>query len=79
GRIKSSSTVLFEMYRAVRQAARQTRAGGNIICSASPEVAELLMEEEPSYLEGMESKLGVKIVINTDVNMHQEKFHVWVE
>ncbi|MDH5637263.1 MAG: Rne/Rng family ribonuclease [Nitrospinota bacterium] len=79
GRIKSSATILFEMYRAIRQIAGQTPGGGNVICSASPEVAELLMEEEPSYLEGMENDLGVNIVINTDPNMHQEKFHVWIE
>jgi len=79
GRIKSSSTILFEMYRAIHQAARQAPRGSNVVCSANQDVAELLMEEEPSYLEEMEQELGVNIVINTDPNMHQEKFHVWIE
>ena len=79
GRIKSTSTVLYEMYRAIRAAALEAKAGACVTCSASPEVAELLMEEEPSYLERIERDMGVKIAIHADFDLRQDRFTVRTE
>jgi ribonuclease G len=78
GRIKSAATILYEMYRAINATAREAKPGATLVLSAAPELAELLMEE-PFYIEGMEAGLGVKIVINSDHNMHQEKFQIRTE
>ena len=76
GRVKSSATVLYEVYREIRRVVGEAEKGGELICSVAPGVAEMMFEEESVYLEALEKELGVKITINTDFKQHQERFSV---
>ncbi|MBI5815089.1 MAG: Rne/Rng family ribonuclease [Nitrospinae bacterium] len=77
GVVKSTLTVLYELYREIRRVASHAPGGEKkIICEVSPGVAELLFEEESAHLDHMEEELDVEIVINPDAKLHQERFEV---
>ena len=77
GVVKSNLTVLYEVYREIRRVASHSSNGEKkIVCEVSPGVAELIFEEESAHLDHMENELGVEIVINQDVKLHQERFEV---
>lgn len=76
GRIKSSTTVLHEIYREIIRIAAQSEDKQEINVSVSREVAELMFEEESAYLDELENELGVKVIVKTDYDLHQERYIV---
>lgn len=76
GVIKSSATVLYELYREIRRVARDLDSSRTMVCVVSPGVADLLFHEESYYLERLEQDLDMKLEIETDSMLHQERFAV---
>ena len=76
GVIKSATTVLYELYREIRRVASAEGEGKTIACSVSPEVADLVFDEESAYLEELERELLVNIAINTDETLRVEEYKV---
>jgi ribonuclease G len=77
GVIKSSLTKLYEVYREIRRvAARQQGSERVVTVAVPPSVADLMFEEESSYLDRLETELGVTIAISPDERLSQEDFEV---
>lgn len=76
GVIKSATTVLHEVYREIRRTARMEGKGRFVVCDVSPDVADLMFDDESAYLDLLGEELGIKIAINTDLSLHIEEFKV---
>lgn len=77
GAVKSSATVLCEVYREIQRVAAKLAGGErDIRVMVPPGVAGLMFEEEPGHLDRLETELGVRISVNTDYTLHQERFEV---
>lgn len=77
GVVKSSLTKLYEVYRDIRRvAARRQKDERLITITVPPGVADLMFEEESSYLDKLEKELKIKIAINPDENLSQEDYEV---
>ncbi|MBP1729858.1 MAG: ribonuclease [Deltaproteobacteria bacterium] len=75
GYIRSRSTVCYDVLRALRAACRKEE-GKQFTVRLSPEVAQLLYEEEKASLEYLENTFGTKINITADPRMSIENFEV---
>ncbi|MBF0171249.1 MAG: Rne/Rng family ribonuclease [Nitrospinae bacterium] len=76
GVVKSPHTVLYEVYREIRRVAGSVGRERLVVCNVAPAVADLMFDDESDYLDEMERRLDIKIAINTDYSLHQERFTV---
>ncbi|MEE9274284.1 MAG: Rne/Rng family ribonuclease [bacterium] len=76
GAIKSPLTVSFEALREVRRLRRLHELSDKFLVNVSPDVADLLLEEERRHVESLEKSLDVQLVIKADPELHQEGFEV---
>ncbi len=77
GFVKSPTTVCYEIFRELRKIG-SGKPDNKIIIIAHPSVADLLYEEERELLEELEKDYGLKVIIKTDKNFHQEYYEVSV-
>jgi ribonuclease G len=75
GRVKSTGTVCLELRREVLKHRRRSPRGG-IMLRANPEVVAALEGEERAVLEDLESRLGGKVLLRGDAQLHHEQFDV---
>jgi ribonuclease G len=76
GVVKSPATVLYEVYREIRRVSGAVGRERLVVCNVAPAVADLMFDDESDYLDEMERRLAIKIAINTDYTLHQERFTV---
>jgi ribonuclease G len=81
GRIKAVSTICLSLRREVlRLRDEGTRWDGShrhdVLVRVHPEVARALQQEERSILDELEESLGVSILVQSDPDLHQERFDV---
>lgn len=74
GFLRSHETLCYEILRAIKKLARH--GINRITITAHPLVAELLSDEEMLWIEDIETKHGVKVIISADNKMHQENYTV---
>ncbi len=79
GSVKSSATVLSEIFSAAdRIAARRNSPGGGdsreLTLRVHPEVAKSLKSKGNSHLEDLEATVGANILVRGDSSMHPERF-----
>jgi len=75
GYIKSSRTICYEVFRAIRRSftgAEEKKA----LVTVNSMVADMLYEEERQGVEDLEKEFEKKIVIKADPNLHQEQYEV---
>lgn len=72
---KSRRTVSFEVFREIEREA--LNPNDNIVVFANPEVTKRISGEEKSHVEKLEQRLGRRITIKTDPDLHVEQFEVF--
>jgi ribonuclease G len=75
GAVKSLRTVTYEVFRQVIKEAG-AMAGTKVVVVVHPKVADLLYGEERESLEELERRVGRKLVVKTDYNLHQEEYQI---
>jgi ribonuclease G len=76
GAIKSSTTICYEILREIRRAATTFEKRRKIMVRLHPVVADLLLEDEGSFLESLEDRFQKQIVIKGDYDLHEEQYEV---
>ena len=74
GFVKSPRTVAYEIFGKLRRMNLQSNS--TVMINANPIVAELLSDEERQGVEGIEKKYNVKLIINKEEGIHQEKYDI---
>ncbi len=77
GRIKSTTTVCYEILRAIEREARGR--SGTVVVVANQEVSDQLVDEEQEALEGLEHRLQIQVRVDSSVSSHREQFEVRFE
>ena len=75
GFLKSKETICYEIFRGIKKEAAKI-PGNKIFVALHPEVADLIYEEERSYLEDLENHIKKKIIIKVKENLHIEQFEI---
>lgn len=77
GSIKSSKTICYEVFDKIQRAVENGNSNKKkILINVHPQVADLLLGEESSYLDRMEGILNKKIIVKADYDMHQEQYEL---
>ncbi|MEM9554824.1 MAG: Rne/Rng family ribonuclease [Acidobacteriota bacterium] len=75
GRIKSLSTISLELRRQIlRQRARYS--GSQVLLRVHPDIATVLQREERSILLELERELRAEILLQSDPELHHERFDI---
>jgi len=77
GRIKSPSTVCFELFRDIDRLRRQTRKLGPLTVNLHPDVADYLLTEEAGNLNTIQEQIGQKLTIRAMTDFHHEQFEIF--
>jgi ribonuclease G len=75
GKVKSNSTMIFEVQREIRRLA-PSLDGKRLIIRANPEVAAEMELERNVILEGVTSLNGTEVVIRPDPALHHEQYDI---
>jgi ribonuclease G len=75
GTVKSTETVVYEIFREITRAVRQFEAGRLLVIAATKVVAKIL-EEEPAAIAELEEFIGKTIRLQADEQYAQEQFDV---
>jgi ribonuclease G len=78
GNVRSRQTVAYEIFRQVQREAARSIASQTIFVNAHPSVADVLYGEEYPQLEGVEQRLGRRVVVRAQLHMHPERYEVYV-
>jgi ribonuclease G len=77
GRVKSPSTVTYEMFREIDRLRRSTSKLGPLTINVHPDVADYLLTEEAEYLEQLQRELGQRFTIRSMDAFHVEQFELF--
>ena len=75
GRIKSTATICLNLRKELLHL-RGRMGQSEILLRVNPEIARALQQEEKAILTELERSLGVHILIQSDPEMHHERFNV---
>ena len=75
GYVKSKTTVCAEILRRLRRDGATFKSDG-IVITCNPEIADLLVTVEQSYLEEQEKRLQKRIIVAAKKRFHVEKFEL---
>lgn len=75
GTVKSPRTTAYDALREVRRRA-ETMVGTVVVLRVHPAVARLIEEEERSYVERLEVRIGRRIVVRAAADFHREQFEL---
>jgi ribonuclease G len=75
GYVKSKTTVCAEILRRLRRDGNTFKTDG-IVITCNPEIADLLVTVEQSYLEELEKRLQRRIIVAAKKRFHIEKFEL---
>jgi ribonuclease G len=73
GRIKSIATICLNLRKELLRLRGKT-LGREILLRVHPEVARALQQEERAILEEVERSLGVHVMLQSDSELHHERF-----
>ncbi|MCX8070623.1 MAG: Rne/Rng family ribonuclease [Thermodesulfovibrionales bacterium] len=74
GFVKSPRTVAYEIFGKLRR--MNLQPNNTVMINANPLVAELLSDEERQGVESIERKYSVKLIVNKEEGIHQEKYDI---
>jgi ribonuclease G len=75
GFTKSKVTICYEIFREIKKEADKI-PGNKIFVAMHPDVADLIYEQERTYLEQLENLIRKKIIIKVKENLHIEEFEI---
>jgi ribonuclease G len=76
GRIKSVATICLKLRKELLRQRGRTGQGGELLLRVHPEIARALQHEERAILEELERSLGLSVLLQSDPELHHEKFDV---
>ena len=76
GYLKSKRTVCYNIYRDMRRESGEMLAS-RIMLKVHPEIAELLLGEESSLIDFLESALSKSIIVRPDPHFHLEQYEMY--
>jgi ribonuclease G len=76
GRIKSNTTLALNLRKELLHMRGRIGNGGELLLRVHPEIARTLQQEERAILEEVERSLGVHILLQSDPELHHERFDV---
>jgi ribonuclease G len=76
GRIKSNTTLALNLRKELLNMRGRIGNGGELLLRVHPEIARTLQQEERAILEEVERSLGVHILLQSDPELHHERFDV---
>lgn len=77
GRIKSMSTIVFEMFREIDRYRQQNRKPSGLTVNVHPDIADYLHDEERETLERLQGVLGQRINVRAVDSFHHEQFEIF--
>jgi ribonuclease G len=75
GIIKSRRTICFEIFRKITRDANKNN-GNDVMLRIHPEVADLMLKEEVHTVENLEKKIGKRITIIPNHDIHIKKYEI---
>jgi ribonuclease G len=75
GYLVSKKTICYNIYRGFLREA-QDMCGERFTLRVNPEIAQLLLEEEKHLILSLEKKVGKRIMIYPNRNLHLEEFDI---
>jgi Rne/Rng family ribonuclease len=76
GRIKSLDTICLNLRKELLRQRERRIGHGELLLRVHPEIARALQQEERAILEELERSLGVRILLQSDPELHHERFDV---
>lgn len=76
GRIKSNTTLALNLRKELLHMRGRIGNGGELLLRVHPEIARSLQQEERAILDELERSLGVRILLQSDPELHHERFDV---
>lgn len=79
GYVKSKETLAYQILRECEKEAitHSQSAGRALVLYCHPHIAELFAEDERSTIEEFEKKVGRRLSIKTDTNLHLEEYEIF--
>lgn len=77
GRIKSLSSIAFEMFRELERMHLSSRKLGPLTINIHPDVADYILTEESAYLDQIQEKIGQQFTLRSIDTFHHEQFEVY--
>jgi len=77
GRVKSLTTVAFDLFREIERMQSNSRHLGPLTLNVHPDMAEYLMVEEAPHLELLQTQLGHKITLRAIETLHHEQYEIF--
>ncbi|MFQ5559374.1 MAG: ribonuclease E/G [Nitrospinota bacterium] len=76
GTIKSTVTVSYDIFREIHRLLISEGKKHKVLLDVSPPVGEILFEEESRYIEEMEKKFEIELVVKIDHGFHPEQYKI---
>jgi ribonuclease G len=76
GRIKSIDTICLNLRKELLRMRDRRFGHGELLLRVHPEIARALQQEERAILEELERTLGVHILLQSDPELHHERFDI---
>ncbi|MBW1860543.1 MAG: Rne/Rng family ribonuclease, partial [Deltaproteobacteria bacterium] len=76
GYLRSRRTICYNMYRDMRRESGEMMAP-YIALKVHPEIAELLLGEESSMIDALETAIDKKIIVRPDLHFHLEQYEMY--
>ena len=77
GRIRSLSTICYEMFREITRLLKVQKRLGPLTINVHPDVADYLFSEELKYLELLQEKARQKFTVRSIDTFHHEQFEIF--
>jgi len=75
GFVKSRRSTCYELFRKISRNAGK-HSGRNVIVKVHPQVADMLLHEEPQHIEELERETGKLITVIADRDIHISRFEI---
>ena len=76
GRIKTTTSICLNIRRELLEQVRLKGAGRELMIRVHPEIAGALQGEERAIMDELESALGAPLLIQSDANLHHERYSI---
>jgi ribonuclease G len=77
GRIKSLSSIAFELFRELERMRMTSRHLGSLTINVHPDVADYMLTEERDYLDKLQGRIGQAFTVRSMDAFHHEQFEIF--
>jgi len=77
GRIRSLSSIAFELFREIERMRLSQRHLGSLTINVHPDVADYMLTEERDYLQKLQEQIGQPFTVRSLAAFHHEQFEIY--